>query len=87
MKKSYKKIVFGILIVGLLLLSSTISAYTINQKNTEEKNITITNNQKIKLEFNFSDPILEAHDNYTIIRVTETNHNKMALLTPILVKL
>jgi hypothetical protein len=76
-----KIIIFSI--ICLLLLSSNLSAFG-TQINTNRSKIQLKTNinydeKEIEIELNFSDPEVIPYGNYSVVRVKETDHNRIVM--------
>jgi len=76
-----KSVVFAI--IALFVISSGISAIGLQLKKQELKeeiNVTYESDIKyIELEFAFSDPEIVSYKNYSVVRINETNHNRIVM--------
>jgi hypothetical protein len=76
-----KVIVLGLFII--LAFSSCLSVYALQIKELEiNKNQSLISDQDIKyieMELHFSDPEIVEYGNYLVVRVKETNHNRIIL--------
>ncbi|PNX51010.1 MAG: hypothetical protein BV456_04765 [Thermoplasmata archaeon M8B2D] len=76
-----KIIIFSI--ICLLLLSSNLSAFGM-QIDTNRSKLQVKTNinydeKEIEIELSFSDPEIIPYGNYSVVRVEETNHNKIVM--------
>lgn len=76
-----KTIIF--IIVGLLIISGSLSTFGIqiknNFSNSYETTKTDYNQKYIKIDLSFSDPEILQYGNYYIVCVNETNHNRFVM--------
>lgn len=77
MKKHFKKIII-LLVLGFFTFSSYSNVISKQLKIQENQNIN-TNLDSFELEFSFSYPEIVEHYNYSVIKVNETNHNRIKM--------
>jgi len=83
MKNIYKKL-FLILLIPCFIFSNVISAIGNVSTNKVDNNILnaveYSEEKFIELEFSFSYPQIEEQYNYSVIKINETNHNRITIL-------
>lgn len=76
-----KTIIF--IIIGLLIISGSLSTFGVQIKNnfstSYETTKTDYNQKYIKIDLSFSDPEILQYGNYYVVRVNETNHNRFVM--------
>jgi len=77
LKKHFKKIII-LLVLGFFTFSSYSNVISKQLKIQENQNIN-TNLDSFELEFSFSYPEIVEHYNYSVIKVNETNHNRIKM--------
>ena len=70
-------------IITIFLLSNCLTVFGIQiQKTNNEKTLATTDfsTKKICINLSFSEPEVEPYNNYSVVRVNETNHNQVVIL-------